>query len=197
MALKLKFTVANGSNCKSIIFTETTGAYNNPDNITGWGTPNPSIGDVTYSKLKIENLTTSTIYDLINITPNSTNSSTTINTSDLKIAGVSIGDVTLPDGLYEFTYHVKVNSLRTEYTSIVKSLFLCESCCKIKKLATDVDLDCGCCNDDCSEKIWKFLEAHTLYKALQWSGVCGSETEINSNIQSLQDYLININCKNC
>lgn len=196
MAFKLKFTVENGSDCKSIIFTETTGAYHASTNPTGWGTPNPAIADVATSLLTIENLTTSTTYDDIIITPSSANAQTTITTEDLLIAGVSIGDITLPDGLYEFTYNIVLDD-ETEYQAIVKSLFLCESCCKIKKLAVDVDIDCGCCNDDCADNMWKFLEAHTLYKALQWSGVCGSETEINSNIQSLQDYLININCKNC
>lgn len=197
MAFKLKFTVENGSDCKSIIFTETTGAYHVSTNPTGWGTPNPTIGLVTSSTLTIQNLTTLVTYDAITITPSSSNAQTTITTEDLLIDGVSIGDITLPDGLYEFTYNIEVSSTRSTYQQVVKSLFLCESCCKIKKLATNVDINCGCCNDDCADNMWKFLEAHTLYKALQWSGVCGSETEINSNIQSLQDYLININCKNC
>lgn len=196
MALTLKFTVENGNDCKSIIFTETTGAYNNPNNLTGWGSPNAAIADVATAVLTIENLTTATIYDNITITPSSTNGETTITTQDLEVGSISIGDITLPDGLYEFTYTVTMDD-DTVYIQTVKSLFLCESCCKIKKLATNVDIDCGCCNDDCSEEVWNFLEAHTLYKALQWSGICGSETEINSNILNLQEYLININCKNC
>jgi hypothetical protein len=195
MALTLKFTVENGDDCKSIIFTETTGAYNVTTNPTGWGTPNATIAQVTEATLTIENLTTAVIYDDITITPNSTNSSTTITTQDLEVGGVSIGDITLPDGLYEFTYTVIANTVT--YEQVVKSLFLCESCCKIKKLAADVDINCGCCNDDCAKELYQFLEAHTLYKALQWGGICGSESEINSNILSLQEFLININCKNC
>lgn len=194
MALQVDFTVENGSNCKSIIFTETTGAYSNPE--TGYGSPNPTLATVTSAILSIVNLTTITTYDDIEITASESNEQTIINTSDLEIAGVSIGDVTLPDGLYEFTYTVTVSD-EVDYTQVVKSLFLCESCCKIKKLAANVDVDCGCCNDDCADDMWKFLEAHTLYKALTWSGACGSESEISENIENLQEFLINIDCKNC
>jgi len=196
MALQLKFTVENGNDCKSIIFTETTGAYNNPNNLTGWGSPNAAIADVDTATLSIENLTTLTVYDDITITPSSSNGETTITTQDLEISGVSIGDVTLPDGLYQFTYTVTMDN-ETVYEQEVKSLFLCESCCKIKKLASEVDVDCNCCNDGCADDLYTFLEAHTLYKALQWSGICGAESEINKNIENLQEYLINTDCKNC
>lgn len=196
MALQLKFTVENGDDCKSIIFTETTGAYNNPNNLTGWGNPNAAIADVNTAVLSIENLTTITTYDDIVITPSSSNGETTITTEDLEIAGVSIGDITLPDGLYQFTYTVTMDN-DTVYEQEVLSVFLCESCCKIKKLAANVDVDCGCCTDDCAEDLWKFLEAYTLYKAILWSGACGSTSKINDNIENLQDFLINIDCKNC
>lgn len=196
MALQLKFTVENGNDCKSIIFTETTGAYNNPNNLTGWGSPNAAIADVNTAVLSIENLTTITTYDDIVITPSSSNGETTITTEDLEISGVSIGDITLPDGLYKFTYTIVMDN-ETEYQQEVKSIFLCESCCKIKKLATEVNVDCGCCNDDCAENLWKFLEAHTIFQSIIWSGACGSESKINKNIENLQEFLINIDCKNC
>jgi hypothetical protein len=196
MALELQFTI--GINCgnNEIDFTETTGAYNDPANPTGWGAPNAVIADVDTAELVITNLTTDITYDAITITPSSTDGETVIDTEDLEVDGVSIGDITLPDGLYKYVYTVTMDN-STVYEQSVYNLSLCEAACTIKQLAVDVDLECGCCNDDCSEELYKFLEAYTLYKALLFSGACGSQTEINTNIENLQTFLDNVDCKNC
>ena len=38
MALDLKFTLCSSNDCNQLVFTDTTGVYNNPNNIGGWGT---------------------------------------------------------------------------------------------------------------------------------------------------------------
>lgn len=199
MALTLKFTVDNLSNCHGVTFTQNTGTYNNPSNLTGWGAPNAALADVTANVLSITNLTTDVTYDDIVIAPSGTvGAETEITTEDLLVDGVSIGDVVLPDGLYQYVYSVTVvASDTTVYEQTVFTLSLCESACTIKGLAVDVDLECGCCNNDCAKELYKFLEAYTLYKALLFSGACGSQTEINTNIENLQTFLDNTNCKNC
>ena len=197
MALQLKFTVPLASNCKGFVFTENTGAYNNPNNLTGWGSPNVALADVDTATLSVENLTTEVTYDDLDITPSSTvGNETAFTTEDLEIDGVSIGNVTLPDGLYCFTYTIVTNSAVT-YQQTVKMLFLCESCCKIKTKACEIDLQCGCCNEPCADEIWKFLQAYTELKVVEYSAYCGSTSNINKKIKSLQSFLTLFDCSNC
>lgn len=195
MALNLKFTFCPSSNCSEIVWTDTTGVYNNPDNLGGWGSPNLATSAVDEATLSITNLTTSTTYDDINVLMY-INSTYTIDVTDLEIAGVNAGLTKVPDGLYQVTYSVIDEATEVEYQEIKKILILCESACKIKTLASEVEVnpDCNKCK---SESAIKFLEAYTLYKALLFSGACGAVSEINKNIENLHTYLINVNCKNC
>lgn len=196
MALQLKFTVTLGDDCKSFIFTETTGAYNNPDNLGGYGAPNLTLVSVNTAKLTVENLTTDVTYDDINITPSDSNDTTTITTEDLEIDGASIGDTTLPDGQYCFIYTI-VSKASVTYQQTVKKVFLCESCCIIKTKACDIDLECGCCNDPCADEIWKFLQAYTELKVIEYSAYCSSSTNLNNKIKSFQSFLTTFDCENC
>ncbi len=195
MAFQPKFTVSLGSDCHSFIITDTTGNYNASTNPTGWGTPNPATSDVTRITLSVTNLYTGVTYDDI-VALAYTTAVTVFPTSDLEIDGVSIGDVVMPDGLYEFTYTIVISGTTT-YVAESTNILLCQSCCKIKKLASKVKIDCGCCNDKCAEKITRFLEADALYKAIMYTGLCSSNSEIFDSISNLQEFLININCNNC
>lgn len=197
MALQLKDTLTLGSDCKSFIFTENTGTYNVSTNPTGWGTPNAALADVNTATLSIENLTTGVIYDDLDITPSGTvGNETEFTTEDLEIDGVSIGDITLPDGQYCFIYTVVMDN-ETEYSQQVKKVWLCESCCKIKTKACEIDLECGCCNEPCADEIWKFLQAYTELKVIEYSAYCSSQSNINNKIKSLQSFLQTFDCPNC
>lgn len=196
MSLQIKFTIPLGDNCKSFTLTETTGVYNNPDNLTGWGTPNPTSSDINYATVSVENLTTGITYDLMTYLSPTINTSVVITTAELLINGVSIGDITLPDGQYCFTLTYVLNDTSI-YSQQVRKVFLCESCCKIKTKACEIDIDCGCCNDDCADEIWKFLQAYTEMKIIEYSAYCGSSTNINNKIKSLQALLTTFDCKNC
>ncbi len=198
MALVLKFTIDN--NCTSnLTFTDNTGEYSSPSNTGGWGTPNPDLGQIDASVLVIENMTTGVIYDPIDITPTDVvGTETIIDITDLEVSGVNQNLTALPDGLYTFTWTVSINDgTFYDVEQCITKLTLCQIECKIKTLAGNIDLGCGCCRDDCSGALWKFLEAYTLYKALCYGGACGSVGEINENIECLQDFLRNINCQNC
>ncbi|WP_434127390.1 hypothetical protein, partial [Enterococcus faecium] len=53
MALELSFTISEKSTAKSLVFVDTTGTYNNPDNLTGWGDPpNVDLADVHVGELE-------------------------------------------------------------------------------------------------------------------------------------------------
>ena len=85
----------------------------------------------------------------------------------------------------------------TVYEAQVKKVFLCESCCKIKTKACEIDLECGCCNEPCADEIWKFLQAYTELKVIEYSAYCSSQSNINNKIKSLQSFLTTFDCKNC
>ena len=199
MALTLKFQIQNDCS-DELIFTENTGAYNNPDNLTGWGSPNYDLGQVDSSILVITNLTTNVTYDGIDITPSDVvGTQTIIDVTTLAVAGVNQALTSLPDGIYTYTWTIVINTGTSfpEVEQEITQLSLCQIACKIKVLASRIDLSCGCCHDDCSKSVWKFLEAYTLYKALLFGGACGSISEVNENIRCLQDFLRNINCQTC
>jgi len=195
MAFQPKFTVSLGSDCHSFIITDTTGNYNASTNPTGWGTPNPATSDATRITLSVKNLYTNITYDDI-VALAYTTAVTVFPTSDLEIDGVSIGDVLMPDGLYEFTYTIVISDTTT-YIATSNNILLCESCCKIKTIAANLDLDCGCCNDPCADDIWKFLQVYTELKIIEYSGYCGSSSNIFKKIKSLQSLLKHFDCKNC
>jgi len=195
MAFQPKFTVSLGSDCHSFIITDTTGNYNASTNPTGWGTPNPATSDITRITLSVKNLYTNITYDNI-VALTYTTAVTVFPTSDLEIDGVSIGDVVMPDGLYEFTYTIVISDTTT-YIATSNNILLCESCCKIKTIAANLDLDCGCCNDPCADDIWKFLQVYTELKIIEYSGYCGSSSNIFKKIKSLQSLLKHFDCKNC
>lgn len=139
----------------------------------------------------------------INITNLTTNESTLhenvdFTQTDFTVELQVINSASLIDGVYNVT----VSYYNTEPTLLADAskcvLSLCELCCKVKKLATKVVIkDCGNCNEDNNKDILKFIEADALLSAIKYGGACGSITEINQNIENLQEFLLNINCKNC
>ena len=58
MALQPNFTFEQQSNCKEVLFNDTTGVYANPGNLGGYGTP-PNIASsaVTFAQLEIKKST--------------------------------------------------------------------------------------------------------------------------------------------
>lgn len=139
--------------------------------------------------VNIVNLTTneSTLYENVDFTQ-----------TDFTVEINITNTLSLIDGVYNVTvsYYNTAPTLLADNSKCVLSL--CELCCKVKKLATKVVIkDCGNCNEDNNKDILKFIEADALLSAIKYGGACGSITEINQNIENLQEFLLNINCKNC
>ena len=55
MALKPTIKACSVDNCTGLRITDTTGAYNNPDNLTGWGSPNIDPSDAGFSATIVVN----------------------------------------------------------------------------------------------------------------------------------------------
>lgn len=193
------FSIANSNNCENVVasFTITKTAEQTLAN--------------DFEIFTFENLTTGITYTIDNTCPDYVIVFTTETDTELagtltlpltcfKVGGDAAGLTELPDGIYEITGEFTLEEEGEDDENIeycVTYLSLCELCCKVKKLAANVDLNCGCCNDDCAKYIWQFLEAHTLLTALQYSGICGSTTEISINIKNLQLFLKNVDCSSC
>ena len=160
-----------------------------------------------FTSVVFENLTTTNIYTALPTCSDYTVSYFTQSPTDisatlmipftcLQIDGESANLTTLPDGLYCVTLTMTLDDDST-VTQEVSYLSTCDLCCKVRKLATNLDLNCGCCNDDCYEELWKFMEADALLTALLYAGACGAVSEINTNIKNIQEFLANIDCSNC
>lgn len=146
-----------------------------------------------YIKITVNNLTTNISEEYIsptNFTPVITSNNIVVDLDTLK---------NFDDGVYCITVQLIATSNQQILTEANKYvLSLCTLCCKLKTLASKVKInDCQGCNEPNNQNILKFIEADALFTAIQYGGTCGSISEINSNIKNLNDFLININCKNC
>lgn len=196
MSLVLGATVTLNTNCKGFSFTQTTGVYNATTNPGGFGSPNPATTDVDESYLVIENATTGITYDNIDITAVSTTTATSVDSADLKVSGVSIGDVALPNGEYTITHYVVVDS--DTYTVCVYKLWLCVICCKLSQLAAKISsADCNTC--DGADQLWTLLETAIFYKAMiEAASSCGnSAANVTVQIQTLENMLSTLSCSGC
>lgn len=173
MAIKLNFKVAEACDSKSILFTDTTGAYST-NNTTGWGSPNPILGAVIDVEIIIlapdGNTYVISMSDINGDLPNSTNGIFNIHMGYLGGTGGQV----VQQGVYNVEYRViyddgtptgQLVSLRKYIlaTSVIK-------CCVHKMLANlDMCDDCPCGEDKSNA-----LEAYTLYKAMLYAYKCGS-----------------------
>lgn len=191
MALIPKATVSLECDGESFLFTETTGAYHATDNPGGYGTPNPATGACT-ATLVITNESSDVEYDSITMTPSSADGETVIEVSEILLDGTAITEIA--DGIWGFVY--TVTSSGTDYTAEVKVLVIKGIKCSIAELAHKYsDGSCGCCNSNTFRDY--LLTAYAKYLALSMSPICGDVNKIDTQRESLEDYLEEINCKNC
>lgn len=192
MAVTLQFTVCQSTNCKSLIFQETTGAYS-ATNTGGWGNPNRATSTATTAVLTITP-PNGTSYD-VNLF---TSSFPTTNTSqEYEIEATSIGQSSgskWPDGIYTFVYTVTTVSGTTEiYTQTVKQAFYCQVKCCVYSMFTDIDLDCDCSED---AKV-RAIDAWIMLQGLITSAGCGNVSNFEDDLETLQEMCNNNNCSNC
>lgn len=174
--VKISFSAHESCDSQNIVFTDTTGQYETPSNLGGWGTPNSSIGDVVNVEINITD-PNGTLYTIGSSTlfgtlPNATNGSFMINMSHLG----GTANTTMTQGLYNIEYRVLIDGTPTGVWVTVRKFVFCYStikCCVHKMLAAlDMCDDCPCD----SEK-QNALEAYTLYKAMLYASSCGSITK--------------------
>ena len=193
MALQLKATVSLNCSAQAFVYTQTTGAYDVTDNPTGFGAPNPEVGDVTSATLVVTNRTTGVEYDPIDFTVSDTDGEETeLGFDDLLVSEAEITEI--EDGVWEFTLTVVAGG--TTYVLETRTLILHTIKCDMTPISKKIaDKSCGCCN---SQKFMALAsEIFVLYTNFKFANVCGDVTIINNQIEELQDLLENINCVNC
>lgn len=199
MGLKLKFSICQSEDCKSLEFSELTGSYSLDSNPTGWGSPNTLILDITTATLSITTPTgtTPTIINIFNIqTPNGfptiDNPSIAYDLTSIDINNTNTS-VSLDDGLYIFKYEVYDATNDQYYSTIKEVLLTCNVECCIKKLAIKI-ADGTCCEGCINEDIDKFLTGFALLQTLKNLAGCGNTVSIAKTLKTLQNLCSKNNC---
>ena len=190
MALQLKFNTCVINGCKQIRFTDNTGFYN-PTNLTGWGTPNPSVSTMTSAILEI------TPPGGIKYTINAF--ATSIFPSDdygmsYDIPLSLIGNPTsIIDGQWLFTYIVS-DGINTYTTSIYK-YFYCNSECCVTQMLANLKLSCDCCKD--SDEYKNYELAWVQLESLKKAAACGDSANFETIKKIVDKLCLNNGCKTC
>jgi hypothetical protein len=191
MALIPSITAPLNKDGQSFKFTELTGVYDVTSNPGGYGSPNPTAGTST-GALVVKDLTNNVTYDSITITPSDSDGITYITEALLQVSTVAISNI--PDGIWSFTYTVTNSSV--DYTTEYRTLVIKSINCKMTDLSLKyADKSCNCCNNRSFREL--FVEAHALYASLCAAVTCGNVAQINEQITFLDNFLNDLNCKNC
>jgi hypothetical protein len=191
MALIPNFEICQSSDCKTLTFVETTGAYNAGNNTTGWNAPNATIAAATAAVLTVTYASgTIATIDLFATTifP------TALTTVQYDLTSTSLGlvaDTAIDDQIITFTY--TVTSGGTSYHQTKRFPFTCQVRCCVQSMVIGIDIDCDC-SDDIIEK---YTRAYILYKGLIYSGNAGNVSNFNNILAQLQKLCLNSNCENC
>lgn len=189
MSLVTHFNICQSVDCRTLVFTETTGVYGVSSNPTGYGTPNPSFDTATAATLVIT-APGGAEYTIDLFTEGfPTNNPLTqfAITADL-IGGIP--NAPIPDGIYTFLY-TEVNG--STYLQTVVQAFTCQVECCVYSMFKDLDITCDCAQ----EQKLKALDAFMLLKGLQTSCNCGNVANFNNDLAVLQKLCLNIGCKAC
>jgi len=176
--VRTNFKTHEACDNKSIVFTDTTGAYST-FNMHGWGAPNYDLSDVLDVEILVKT-PDGTTYSLsmADLSPSLPNDSDGTFHIHMGFLGGTQGDP-MVQGVYEFEYRILVNDgsaggflISVRHYGLVSSII---KCCVHKMLANlDICDDCPCGEDKSNA-----LEAYTLYKAMLYAYSCGSVTKAN------------------
>lgn len=198
MSLKLNFDICQSSSCKWFSFKETTGIYDADTNETGWGTPNPEVGDYAPGvnsdatlTVTIPGVTDPVGIDISDYFPSQDNTfSINITNEDLGLdAGAS-----LPNGIYKFVYSLTVDG--GSYTRTKNVFIHCQYDCEVEELLHDLVTE-ECCLECDNEDLDKIVYLKTLICAAKAAVECGNLSRAENIIETIDDLLDGNNDCNC
>lgn len=180
MAVDVKFSICQESNCKAIKFTEKTGVYNAVSNTTGWGAPNETTGDAVSATLTLTSPSGS-VYSIDLFTVSSFPKDDTKASYSIDASLFDTSLTSFEDGYWETTYSV-TTSTKT-YSEKQTLFFHCkiDSCISKKVAALDVD-DCECDH----ETIDAVLRMKAYSDALSYAVGCGNLSAANEILKTLK-----------
>lgn len=192
MAVVLSFEICESSGCNSLIFKETTGAYNASTNPTGWGAPNKSTSDAVSAVLTI--LLGDGTSHTINLFATG-NFPTTNQNFEYEILPTQIGyasdDDQIDDQIITFTYTVVTGT--TTYTQVVVQAFYCQVQCCVNTMFVELDFECDCAQNE----IDTALKAFAMLQGLKQASGCGNTTNFNNILTQLNKLCANSECSAC
>lgn len=193
MAVSLAITLST-NDCKNLIFTETTGAYNVTTNPTGWGTPNIPLANATAASIIITTPSGASFTFVITSSGFPTTTITKqyiVNCSSLTMSGG------LVDGEYTVVYNVNYLDGSGEpaiFTTTLRTYIVCNLKCCVDRMLTNInDWDCDC-NKDVKED---YLTAFSIYQQILHSIECGDLTTADNNIKLANRLCKNLDCSTC
>jgi len=195
MALSLNFSVTQASDCKSIVFKDTTGIYNADTNTGGYGTPNSDETDITATSITVRDennvsYTALTTYDI-----DSGDYTVgdpyplTINSTDL--SGLS-GE--LNDGVWTITYKVYTGVSVLQDAVTKKFLLYCNASTCVSKMILKECTNQGCLCDDI---LVTANSLRTLIEAANVATGVGMYDCAEKNIARVLAECKRTNCKDC
>lgn len=193
MAVTLKIDICPSGDCKSLNFTETTGAYNATSNPTGWGSPNDVPNpdwDATLTITDPDNI--ESIINMADYSFPTDNPNYIYPISASLLTNNTTG--VFADGLYNFVYTVVSPSGSTIYTTTTKLFLYCNIQCCVFKMLADID-NPGC---DCeTEALEAAIKAYNLLQGLKYAASCGLTNSFNEIYEVLSRLCNNSSCKTC
>lgn len=193
------------SDCKKLILSDNTGAYNVSSNPLGFGDTG-----VPANQLDIQSVSTATVDIVIYTTDGAVETIPQIQVfptiynpdfvacMEYTITNVMMGYDTsekLPDGIYHITYTVNgvVNSTLVSYTAAIWAFRSCQAdCCLGIKLG---ELDPNC--DECKDENEDFCNAKMNLMAGESAIQCNKPKKALQFLKSVQDYCENSECTSC
>jgi len=190
MSVILSFEICQSGGCNSLIFKETTGAYNAETNPNGWTDAelvNPTVADLTI--LQADG--TSSTIDLL-ATGDFPTTDTTLEYEILPTQiGYSSDDDQILDQIITFTYTVTTDT--GTYTQVISQAFYCQVQCCVNTMFVDLDFDCECQKD----QIDLALKAFAMLQGLKQASGCGNVSNFNNILAQLNKLCANSSCSAC
>lgn len=192
MSLQLTYSIKFSGDCQNIILENTTGAVS-ASNVTGYGTPNPAVGDITSATVVIT-LPDGTVLSSLPLThptvPPDAPAITIFSATDLGLASI-------PEGIYKFTISESTigseSAFQDTYTKVISTLNYCSTQCCLDKLIASLDLsDC-----ECNEGNLKQVNKMNYYLlAAKDAASCNKANKANKLLKAAQDLCSQKKC-NC
>ncbi len=216
MAFELALEVSENSGCQSWNFEDSTGLYSASTNTGGYGSPNVASSAITSATILVLQNGFATGYTftftiatnvITAATVTAPNGTITTITSDLTSTVFPFSEdepfVIIADWLgfgedsqfvsdaYYFEYNI-TNGVTT-YTSSVDQLIVCQTCCCIRTMVSNLE-DCNC--DDKNGSLDKAVKAQMFYDSAIWSMQNG-EADKSVNSLNVAKTLCDGNCAGC